>query len=227
MPSGTNSGRRRGTGTANFPNISDGCRIRWRKTQNAENKKHEYVNEALAAMAFEVFGNGTCSGTLSVKRAANASSRTRQAVPATAPRFGMPSIICVPGIRSLSGDWIGLGRSLKDLIARADVLRSQGVGLRSLKEAIDTDSSAGQLIFHIFGALAEFERALIRERTQAGLKAARARGRVGGRRKKLDTKKRAHVVELYRSGKHTVKEICTLMGVSRATVYSYVNAPKA
>ena len=120
-----------------------------------------------------------------------------------------------------------LGRSLKDLIARADTLRSQGVGLRSLKESIDTDSSAGQLIFHIFGALAEFERALIRERTNAGLKAARARGRVGGRPKKLDAKRRAHVVDLYRSGDHTVEEICELMKVSRATVYSYVREPRS
>ena len=95
--------------------------------------------------------------------------------------------------------------------------------MRSLKEAIDTDSSAGQLIFHIFGALAEFERALIRERTNAGLKAARARGRMGGRPKKLDAKQRAHVADLYRSRKHTVEEICALVGVSRATVYAYAN----
>ena len=115
-----------------------------------------------------------------------------------------------------------LGRSLKDLIARAETLRVQGVGLRSLKEAIDTDSGSGRLIFHIFGALAEFERALIRERTQAGLQAARARGRQGGRRKRLDTPQRAHAVELYRSRRHTVKEICVLMGISRATLYAYV-----
>jgi len=115
-----------------------------------------------------------------------------------------------------------LGRSLKDLIARAETLRVQGVGLRSLKEAIDTDSGSGRLIFHIFGALAEFERALIRERTQAGLQAARARGRQGGRRKRLDTGQRVHAVELYRSRRHTVKEICALMGISRATLYAYV-----
>ena len=115
-----------------------------------------------------------------------------------------------------------LGRSLKDLIARAEALRTQGVGLKSLKEAIDTDSGSGRLIFHIFGALAEFERALIRERTRAGLQAARARGRQGGRRKRLDVPQRAHAVELYRSRRHTVKEICELMGISRATLYAYV-----
>ena len=115
-----------------------------------------------------------------------------------------------------------LSRSLKDLIARAEGLRTQGVGLRSLKEAIDTDSSGGRLIFHIFGALAEFERALIRERTQAGLQAARARGRQGGRRKRLNPRQRGHAVELYRARQHTVKEICGLMGISRATLYAYV-----
>lgn len=115
-----------------------------------------------------------------------------------------------------------LGRSLKDLIAHAESLRTQGVGLRSLKEAIDTDSSAGQLVFHIFGALAEFERALIRERTRAGLAAARAGGRVGGRRKRLDEDQRRHAVELYRSRQRTVKEICALVGISRSTLYAYV-----
>ena len=101
-------------------------------------------------------------------------------------------------------------------------MRGKGVGLKSLKEAIDTDSPTGKLVFHIFGALAEFERALIRERTQAGLQAARARGRRGGRRKRLDARQRAHAVKLYRSREHAVKEICSLMGISWATLYAYV-----
>ena len=96
------------------------------------------------------------------------------------------------------------------------------MGLKSLKEAIDTESGSGRLIFHILGALAEFERALIRERIRAGLQAARTRGRQGGRRKRLDPGQRAHAVELYRSRRHTVKEICALMGISRATLYAYV-----
>lgn len=115
-----------------------------------------------------------------------------------------------------------LGRSLKDLIIRAEELKKNGIGLRSLQESIDTTSSGGQLIFHMFGALAEFERNLIRERTNAGLSAARARGRKGGRRKVLDAKQRAHAVELYRSRQHTVKEISALMGISRQTLYHYV-----
>ena len=115
-----------------------------------------------------------------------------------------------------------LGRSLKDLIVRAEQLREQGISLKSLHESIDTASSGGKLIFHIFGALAEFERNLVRERTQAGLEAARARGRKGGRRKLLDKKQRAHAVDLYKSKKHTIREICQLMGISRQTLYTYV-----
>jgi len=115
-----------------------------------------------------------------------------------------------------------LGRSLKDLIARAESLHEQSVGLKSLQENIDTDSASGQLIFHIFGALAQFERTLIRERTQAGLSAARARGRLGGRRKRLNAEQRAHAVDLYKTKKHTAKEVCVLMGISRATLYTYI-----
>jgi len=115
-----------------------------------------------------------------------------------------------------------LGRSLKDLIARAEALEEKGVGLKSLQESIDTNSTGGRLVFHLFGALAEFERNLVRERTQAGLAAARARGRLGGRRKRLDPAKRRHVVELYRSREHTIAEICSLVGISKPTLYAYV-----
>ena len=115
-----------------------------------------------------------------------------------------------------------LGRSLKDLIARAEIPEAQGAGLKSLQESIDTNSTGGRLVFHMFGALAEFERNLMRERTQAGLMSARARGRLGGRRKRLDPAKRQHVVELYRSGTHTIAEICSLAGISKPTLYAYV-----
>jgi DNA invertase Pin-like site-specific DNA recombinase len=115
-----------------------------------------------------------------------------------------------------------LGRSLKDLIAGAEELAQRGAGLKSLHEAIDTNCSGGRLVFHLFGALAEFEKNLVRERTQAGLAAARARGRLGGRRKRLDAEQRRHVVELYRSRKHTIQEICRLMGISKPTLYAYV-----
>jgi len=115
-----------------------------------------------------------------------------------------------------------LSRSLKELIAQAETLAERKVGLRSITEAIDTTTSGGKLVFHVFGALAEFERNLIRERTQAGLEAARARGRKGGRRKLLSKEKRRHVVELHQSRQYSVREICSLMGISRPTLYAYL-----
>ena len=115
-----------------------------------------------------------------------------------------------------------LGRSLKHLIETVNELEERGIGFQSLQESIDTTTSSGRLIFHIFGALAEFERNLIRERTQAGLEAARARGRKGGRPKSLNAKKTELLYELYDSKKHTVKEICEMMGISRPTLYSYL-----
>ena len=119
-----------------------------------------------------------------------------------------------------------LSRSLKDLIEMVTLLESRGIGLKSLHEAMDTSSSSGKLIFHIFGALAEFERNLIRERTQAGLKAARARGRKGGRPKSLSNDKQALAVKLYDEKKHTINEICTMMGISKPTLYAYLKQEK-
>lgn len=120
-----------------------------------------------------------------------------------------------------------LGRSLKDLIEMVERLENQGIGLRSLKESIDTASSGGRLVFHLFGALAEFERALIRERTRAGLAAARARGRKGGRPKALDPARRQLAVRLYREREHTLAEICRMMGISKPTLYSYLAEAEA
>lgn len=107
-----------------------------------------------------------------------------------------------------------LSRSLKDLIEMVAILDAKGIGLKSLQEAIDTSSSSGKLIFHIFGALAEFERNLIRERTQAGLQAARARGRKGGRPKSLSAQTSVGSAGLYEEKKHTVDQICQMMGIS-------------
>lgn len=115
-----------------------------------------------------------------------------------------------------------LGRSLKDLIQLTEALKERSIGLHSLQEAINTTSSSGQLVFHLFGALAEFERNLIRERTQAGLTAARARGRNGGRPKALDSNKRQLAVKLYNDRQHSIDEICQMMGISKPTLYSYV-----
>lgn len=115
-----------------------------------------------------------------------------------------------------------LGRSLKHLIETVMQLEEQGVRFRSLQENIDTNTSGGRLVFHIFGALAEFERNLIRERTIAGLTAARARGRKGGRPKALDANKQALARKLYDEKQHTVKEICQMLGVVKSTLYSYL-----
>jgi len=115
-----------------------------------------------------------------------------------------------------------LGRSLKDLIAWVAWLEQAGIGLRSLHEALDTTTPSGKLTFHIFGALAEFERQLIQERTQAGLRVARARGRLGGRPKALPMEKRQWAVQLYQEKKIAVKHICELMGISKPTLYAYV-----
>ncbi len=119
-----------------------------------------------------------------------------------------------------------LGRSLSDLIEWVRYLDEHGVGLESLHESINTSTPAGKLTFHLFGALAEFERNLICERTQAGLSAARARGRCGGRRKVLDAEKRSVAVNLYNEKKMTIKKICKMMGISKPTLYSYVQESK-
>jgi DNA invertase Pin-like site-specific DNA recombinase len=115
-----------------------------------------------------------------------------------------------------------LGRSLKHLIEVAEGLEKRGVGLASLQEGLDTSTSGGKLIFHIFGALAEFERNLIRERTMAGLSSARARGRLGGRSNKLGNGQIVTLKKLYDSREHTVDEICRLMGISKPTFYRYL-----
>jgi len=115
-----------------------------------------------------------------------------------------------------------LSRSLKDLIELVSVLNSKGIDLKSLHESIDTSTSSGKLIFHIFGALAEFERNLIRERTNAGLSAARARGRKGGRPKTLDEDQRALAVKLYNEKQHSVVQICKMLGISKPTFYKYI-----
>lgn len=119
-----------------------------------------------------------------------------------------------------------LSRSLKDLISLVAKLEQAGIGLKSIHESIDTTSSSGKLIFHIFGALAEFERNLIRERTQAGLKAARARGRKGGRPNALSEEKQAIAVGLYDEQRHSIDEICDVMGVSKPTLYKYIDKAK-
>ena len=115
------------------------------------------------------------------------------------------------------------GRSLKHLIELLKDLQGRGIEFVSLTEQIDTTTPGGKLIFHLMGALAEFERDLIRERTNAGLAAARARGRVGGRPRKLKTNgKIALAKRMFDDQSHSIPEICAALGISRATLYRYV-----
>jgi DNA invertase Pin-like site-specific DNA recombinase len=111
-----------------------------------------------------------------------------------------------------------LGRSLPHLITTMTALEERGIGFKSLTENIDTTTSGGKLIFHIFGALAEFERNLIRERTTAGLTAARARGKTGGRPKALTGKKLSIALDLYEK-RHPIVEILQTLKIGRATLY--------
>lgn len=115
-----------------------------------------------------------------------------------------------------------LGRSLKDLLEIAHQLAQRGVGLKSLTESLDTSTSGGKLIFAVFGAIAEFERNLIRERTTAGLIAARARGRKGGRPRSLSEKDVAAARALLADEDITVAEIAERLGTSPATLYRYL-----
>lgn len=118
-----------------------------------------------------------------------------------------------------------LGRSLRHLIDTVNALADRKVGFRSLTESIDTTTSGGKLVFHIFGALAEFERELIRERTQAGLAAARARGRHGGRPTVMPPDKVATARQMYESKDFTVEAIAGVLGVSRASIYRHLIGP--
>jgi len=117
-----------------------------------------------------------------------------------------------------------LGRSLKHLIETVTQLQDAGIHFRSLQEQIDTGSSGGKLVFHFFGALAEFERDLIRERTKAGLAAARARGRVGGR-PGLSPEKIRLAQTLYNDKANHIPDICKIVRISGATLYRYI-APR-
>ncbi len=116
-----------------------------------------------------------------------------------------------------------LGRSLKHLIETINLLHEKKVGFVSVQESIDTTTSGGKLIFHVFGALAEFERELIRERTNAGLASARSRGRMGGRPKAISAKQLRIAQTMLQDPKTTVKEVCETLQVSKTTLYRYLN----
>lgn len=115
-----------------------------------------------------------------------------------------------------------LARSLRQLIETVELLEKRGIGFRSLTENIDTTSPGGKLIFHIFAALAEFERDLIRERTTAGLAAARARGKVGGRPPSLTASDLTAAKALLRDPSITVEEAARRVGVTASTLHRHL-----
>jgi DNA invertase Pin-like site-specific DNA recombinase len=115
-----------------------------------------------------------------------------------------------------------LGRSLKDLIEKLTELHNRNIGFKSLTENIDTTTPGGKLIFHIFGALAEFERDLIKERTNAGLQAARSRGRKGGRPQVLTERQAAMARALYADKGNSIEDICKTLNIGRTTLYRYL-----
>src|SRR5260370_35700028 len=114
-----------------------------------------------------------------------------------------------------------LGRSLNHLIEIITALESKKIGFKSLTESIDTTTPGGKLIFHIFGALAQFERDLIRERTNAGLAAARARGKKGGKPKALDQKNTQLPRQLYKDENQTIDYILKILNIGKTTFYRY------
>ncbi len=121
-----------------------------------------------------------------------------------------------------------LGRSLQHLVATVNELGNRGVGFHSLTESLETTTHGGRLIFHIFAALAEFEREVIRGRTQEGLKAARARGRFGGRPEKMDERTISIARKLLADNTVQISDVCSAVGgVSRSTLYRHLrkNAP--
>jgi DNA invertase Pin-like site-specific DNA recombinase len=115
-----------------------------------------------------------------------------------------------------------LGRTLRDLIQLVNKLEEDGINFKSIEESIDTTSATGQLIFHIFAALSEFERNLLRERTKAGMESARTRGRQGGRPKKLSKEKWQMCLDLYTAKKHSIHQICSTLSISKPTLYKYI-----
>lgn len=119
-----------------------------------------------------------------------------------------------------------LSRSLTDLVNTITRLEDRGIGFESLTERIETQSATGKLMFHVFAAMAEFERNVIRERTNAGLKAARARGRVGGRPAKLNDQQLKEIKVLLREPSISVIDVAKRYGVSRATIYRNIDVAR-
>jgi DNA invertase Pin-like site-specific DNA recombinase len=142
---------------------------------------------------------------------------------AGAERPGLPAALteCRPGDTLVVWTLDRLGRALPHLVETVRALAAADAGFQSLQEQIDTTTSGGKLVCHICASLAEFEREIIRERTKAGLAAARTRGRTGGRPKGGDRKKQKAALALKKQAGHSVREICEIVGISRNAYYKY------
>ena len=126
----------------------------------------------------------------------------------------------------LFSGWIGLGDRLNILFLMLVVWKQKGLGLTvllNLLKSINTETSSGKFMFHVFGALSEFERNLIKERTRAGFEAARARGRQGGRPEKLSDEQKELVKTLYSNKKNSIQSICKMVGAGKTALYKYIN----
>jgi DNA invertase Pin-like site-specific DNA recombinase len=131
---------------------------------------------------------------------------------------------CRPGDTLVVWKLDRLGRSLPHLVETVRGFVARDIGFKSLQESIDTTTSSGKLVFHIFASLAEFERDIIRDRTKAGLSAARTRGRKGGRPAGVDERKKKAALALKKDPGRSVKEICGIVGISRNTYYKYTRS---
>lgn len=138
------------------------------------------------------------------------------------PQLGAAIDYCRKGDALVVWKLDRFGRSLKELIELVNGLNERGVEFVSLRESLDTTTPGGKLVFHVFGSVAEFERDIIRERTMAGLEAARARGRKGGRKSVMDRKKVALASKLMRDRETPMSEVCQAVGVSKATIYRHL-----
>ena len=153
-------------------------------------------------------------------------------LPSDCPGTGCPVGVAAHALKALrSGDTLvvwrldRLGRSLPDLLAIVGDLERRQVSFESLTEKLETSSATGRLVFHVFGALEDFERNLIRERTAAGLASARARGRKGGRPEAIDAAKLAEIRALYDARTISPTTIAKRYGISRTTLYRYLAKP--
>lgn len=193
------------TNTQSPPPTGSGARIGYARVSTADQSLNAQTDRLTAAGCERIFAEHV-SGTL----------RERPQLAACLDYLRPGDVLVVAKLDRL-------GRSLSHLLEVVADLDRRGIGLVSLGEAIDTTTAAGRLLLHVIGAVAQFERDLITERTQAGLAAARSRGRTGGRPSKMTPERAAAARSLIESG-HTVSQAAAALGVGRATLYRHLDS---